>query len=133
MGPQLVSHKIPTIDTLNESSGIWIHPTSAIRRTTNTTHDSASENVVGQGTAVGESVGDYGEENYKTDFEIAHENSKLQSERKIIELSPPPLDTTSVGTKSIRPPLNLTSVGAIATNAKTPVTGYSARKEKPQK
>ena len=52
MGPQLVSHGLPTIDTLNEKSGIWIPTTSAIRRITNTTHGRASEHVLRKGTLV---------------------------------------------------------------------------------
>ena len=87
MGPKLVSHGLPTIDTFKENSGIWNPATSSIRRTPNNTHGSASEHVVGQGTAVGAAVVDYREENYKTDFDIAHENSKFQSECENIELS----------------------------------------------
>ena len=67
MGPQFVSHELPTIDTLDENTGIWI-PTTRIRRTPNITHGSASENYVGQVTAVGDEVTDYKKENYKTDF-----------------------------------------------------------------
>ena len=44
-------------------------------------------------------MGYYIGENYKTDFEIAHTNSKLQSERENIELSRPPLDLTPVVAK----------------------------------
>ena len=36
-------------------------------------------------TVVGESVGSYIEEKYKTDFEIAHKNSKIQNNLKDIE------------------------------------------------
>ena len=68
MVPQLVSHGIPIIDTLNENSGIWSPDTSAIIRTPNTTHGSTSENVAGQGTAAVAAVGYYGEENNKTYF-----------------------------------------------------------------
>ena len=85
IGPQLVSHGIPTIDTLNENAWIWSPATSAIRRTQDTNYGSAYSNVVGQGTALGEAVGDYREENYKTGFEIWHKNSKLQRKRTDIE------------------------------------------------
>ena len=116
MGTQLIIHGIPTIDTLKESTGIWSPDTSAIRRTPNNTHGSASENVVGKGTLVGAAVGDYREENYKTDFEIWSKISKLQSEPKNIEMSRPPLDSTPVGVKT--------------SDAKTPATDSSARKVK---
>ena len=56
-------------------------------RTPNIIHGSASENIVGQITAVGDSVGDYREENYKTYFEIWNEDYKLQSKHKNIETS----------------------------------------------
>ena len=54
MGPQLVRHGLPNIDTLNENSGIWIPATSDIGRTPITTHGSTSGNIEGQGTVVGE-------------------------------------------------------------------------------
>ena len=57
---------------------------------------------------------DYRKENYKTDFEIWNKNSKLQSEYGNIETS--------------RLPLGSIPVGAKTTDAKTPVTEYSARK-----
>ena len=38
MGPQLVSHGIPIIDTLYENAGIWRPSTIVIRRTSSTTH-----------------------------------------------------------------------------------------------
>ena len=68
MGPQLVSHGIPTIDTLNENSGIWSPATSSIRKTPNPTHESAYDYIVSKGIVVVSSVGDYGGDNYKTDF-----------------------------------------------------------------
>ena len=89
MGPQLVGHGLPNIDTLNEHSGIWATTTSSIRRTPNNTYGSASENVVGKGTSVGAEVVEYRGENYKTDFEIAYGNYKLQSECKNIESCQP--------------------------------------------
>ena len=61
---------------------------------------------------------DYIKENYKTDFEIWNENSKLQSARKNIETS--------------RPHLDLIHVGAKTSDAKTTATESSARKEKEQ-
>ena len=73
MVPQLIIYDLPTIDTLNENSGIWIPANSDIRRTPNTTHGSAYGHVVGQGKAVGEEVVNYREKNYKTDFSIAHQ------------------------------------------------------------
>ena len=114
MGPQLVSHGLPTIDTLNENAGVCVPATSVIRRTPNTTHRSAHWHVVGQITEVGLAVGDYREENYKTYFGIAHKNSNLCKERKNIELSRPPLDLTPVGVKT--------------SDAKTPTTDSSERK-----
>ena len=68
MGPQLVRHGIPIIDTLNENSRIWSPATSAIRRTPNNTPGRASDHVVGQVTAVGAVLGDYRGKNNKTDF-----------------------------------------------------------------
>ena len=64
---QLVSHGIPTIDTLDENYGIWI-PTNRIKKILNITHRSASEDVVGKGTTLGDVFSDYRKENYKTDF-----------------------------------------------------------------
>ena len=61
----------------------------------------------------------YGKENYKTDFGIWNEDSKLQSERENIEMSQPPSDSIPVGAKT--------------PDAKTPATDSSARKEKSQK
>ena len=58
MVPQLISHGISTIYTLNENSGVCIPATSPIRRTPNTTHGSSSKYVVGKGTAAGAAVGD---------------------------------------------------------------------------
>ena len=84
MGPQIISHGLSTIDILNENTGICSPATSSITRTPNTTHGRASEYVVRKLTVVVSSVGDYREENYKTYFEIAHANFKLQSERKNI-------------------------------------------------
>ena len=57
--PKLVSHDLPTIGILNENYGIWIPYISAIRRTTNNTHRSASVHVIGQGTVFGEALVDY--------------------------------------------------------------------------
>ena len=53
MVPQLVIHGLPTINTLNKNNGIFIPAISAIGRTMNTTHGSATGNDVGQGTLVG--------------------------------------------------------------------------------
>ena len=69
MGPQFLIHGLPNIDTLDENSGIW-SSTARIRRTPNITHGSASNRAVGQGTEVGDTVGDYREESFKTDFEV---------------------------------------------------------------
>ena len=86
-----------------------------------------------QGTVVGEVVGDYREENYKTNFEIAHKNSKLQRERKNIGFSQPTLDLNSVRVKAFRPPLDSTPAGAKTPNTKTPEKESSASKERSQK
>ena len=91
MGTQLVSHGIPTIETLNKNSGIWIPTTSAIIRKLNTNHVRASDHHVGKGTSVGAAVGAYKGRNNKTDFEITHNNSKFQSESKNIQLIRTPL------------------------------------------
>ena len=99
----------------------------------NTTHGSASKHVVGQWIAVGLVVGYYRRENYKTDCEFVHKDSKLQSERKNVELSQPILDLTPVGVRVFWLPLYSTPVGAKILDAKTPATDYSARKEKTQK
>ena len=56
---------------------------------------------------------DYSEENYKNDFEILMEDSKLQFERKNIERSQPPLDSTPFGGKT--------------SDSKTPAMDYSER------
>ena len=56
---------------------------------------------------------DYRKENNKTDFEIWNENSKLQSKRKNIEMS--------------WPPLVLIPVGAKTSDAKKPATDYPER------
>ena len=119
MGPQLVSHGILTIDTLNGSYGIWIPDTSDIIRTINTCHGSASGNVVGQRTVIGEAMGCYRKENYKKYFEIARQDYQLQSKRKNIETSQPPLDSTTVVAKM--------------SYSKTPATESSALKEIAQK
>ena len=99
VAPHFVSHGITIIGTLDKNCGIW-SPTTIIRRTTNTTHPSSSDNDVGQVTEVGDATELYIKENYKTDFEIWNENSKLQVERENIEMSRPPLDLIPVGTKS---------------------------------
>ena len=57
---------------------------------------------------------DYKKANYKTNFKIWNKNSKLQSERKNIEI--------------IQPPLDLIPVGAKLSDAKTPTTDSSTRK-----
>ena len=84
MGPQFVIHGLPTIEKLDENTGIC-GPATRIRRSPNITHESTYVNAVGKGKAVGDKVGYHREENYKTDFEIWNENSKLQSERENIE------------------------------------------------
>ena len=61
-------------------------------------------------------MADYIKENYKTDFEIGNKNSKLQSERKNIEMSQPTLDSISVGEKK--------------SDTKTPEIQSSSRKGK---
>ena len=91
-------HRIPAIDTLDENCGIII-PDARIRKRPNINHRSASENAV-EGALIRYAVADYRKENYKTDFEIWNENSKLQSEHKNIEMSQPPLDLIPVGTKT---------------------------------
>ena len=111
MVPQLVSHGLPTIDTLNSNSGICIHATITIKRTLNNTHGSACGRAVGQGTLVGEA-----KEKYKTDFKNVRKDQKLQIECKDIETSLSPLDSTTVGAK--------------ISGEKTPVKYSSARKEK---
>ena len=116
MRPQLISHGLPAIDTLNENSGICSPATSNIRRTYNTTHERASENSLGQVTSFGAEVVYYREENYKTYFEISHKNSKLQNDCKNIELSWPFLDSNPAGAKT--------------PDAKTTATDYLARKQK---
>ena len=73
MGPQLVIHGLPTIDTLDENAGIWI-PATRIIRTPNITHERASEYDVGQVTSVVDSVGDFREVHYKTDFRSGFQN-----------------------------------------------------------
>ena len=77
---------LPTIGTLCENSGIW-SPATIIITTLNITHGIASKHDVGKGTVVVNSVGDYKEENYETDFYIWNKNSKLQSEHKNIEIN----------------------------------------------
>ena len=57
MVPQLVRHNIPTIDILNEKSGLWSPDTVSIRGTPNTTRGSSYEHAVVQVTAVGYAVG----------------------------------------------------------------------------
>ena len=118
LAPQLVSHRLLTIYTLDENCGIWI-PTTIIRRTPNIIHRRASAHYVGQVTVVGDAVEYYIKENYKTDFEIWNKSSKLQSERKNIEMSQPPLDSIPVGAKN--------------PDKKTPATDSSARKYKRKK
>ena len=100
MGPQLISHGIPTIDTLYENSGIWSPTTSSVIRTPNTNHGSEPGYVLGQGTVVVSELGNYREKNYKNGFEIAHEKFKLQSERRNVKLSQPPLYSTPVVAKN---------------------------------
>ena len=117
--PQIVIYGLPTIDTLNENSGIYSPTTSAIRRTPNNTHESVSGHFLCQGRVVVEAMGKHREENYKTDFEIAHKNSKLQRDRNNIEIIWPPLDSNPVGEKT--------------SDEKTPAIDSSARKEKPRK
>ena len=62
---------------------------------------------------------DHREENYKTDFEIWNQNSKLKNERENIKTSRPPLDYTPVGVKMA--------------DAKTPAIESSASKGKARK
>ena len=83
MRPELVSHGIQTIDTLNENDGILIPATSIIRRTPNTTHGKASEHGLGQVTLVGESVGDYKEENYKLILKL---RTKIPNFKAIVKI-----------------------------------------------
>ena len=116
MGPQFMRNGLPIIYTLDENSGIW-SPSAIIIRTLDITHRSASEHAVGKATAVGNVVVYYREENYKTDFKIWNENSKLQNEHKNSETSRSPLDSTPVGTKM----------------SKTPATYSSSHKVKAQK
>ena len=85
---------------MNENSGIYSPTTSAIRRTPNNTHESVSGHFLCQGRVVVEAMGKHREENYKTDFEIAHKNSKLQKESENVEIIRPPLDSTPVGAKN---------------------------------
>ena len=89
VAPQFVNNGISAIAAPNKSAGIWI-PSTIIRSLPYVTHWSAADHGVGKGAAVGDAVekkSDYRKENYKTDFEIWIENSKLQFRRKNIERS----------------------------------------------
>ena len=80
VAPQLVNHVIYDIDTLDKNTGIW-SPATIIRRSPDINHCSTVDHALGQGGEVGDAVGeksDYSEENYKIDFEIWMEYSKLQ-------------------------------------------------------
>ena len=118
---KFVTHGFYTVDALNKGTGIWSHATR-VRITSDASHLSAADHSVGKNTTVGNSVGAksyYSEANYKTDFEIWRENHKLQFERKNIQRSQPPLESTPVGVKTPDP--------------KIPAKEYSDRKEKAQK
>ena len=87
VAPQLMNHGLSAVDELNKISGIWI-PDTRIIRSRDITHWSGTDHAVGQGVLVVEAVddkSDYSEENYKTDFEIWMENSKLQFKHKNVE------------------------------------------------
>ena len=86
VAPIFLIHGIPTIDTLDKNCGIWI-PATRIRRTPNITHRSAYNHALGKETAVGYIVSYSREKNYKTDFETWNKDSKLQSQRKNIEMT----------------------------------------------
>ena len=58
MGPQFMSHGLPTIDTLDENYRIWI-PATTIRRTPDIIHGRVSEHAVGQVIVIGDAVGGY--------------------------------------------------------------------------
>ena len=79
MVPQFVSHGIPTVDTLDINCGIWI-PATRIRIMFGITHHGVCEHVVRQVAEVGDAVTDYRKVNYKTDYEIWNENSKLHNQ-----------------------------------------------------
>ena len=68
--PTFVNHGIYDVITLNKNAGIWI-PSTRIRRSQDTTNRRAADHNVGQGSAVGDAVGnksDYSKENYETNF-----------------------------------------------------------------
>ena len=80
MGPQLVSHGILKIDTLNENSGIWSPAT-----TPNTTHGSAFRNVLRQGTVVGEAVGKIGRKTTKLILKVRTKIPNFKTSAKILK------------------------------------------------
>ena len=89
MVPKFVNHGISTVESLNKSVGVW-SPVTIIKSSPNITHLIVVDNSIGQKASAGEVVGeksDHIKENYKTDFEIWIENSKLQFRRKNIERS----------------------------------------------
>ena len=89
MVPKFVNHGISTVESLNKSVGVW-SPVTIIKSSPNITHLIVVYNSIGQKASAGEVVGeksDHIKENYKTDFEIWIENSKLQFRRKNIERS----------------------------------------------
>ena len=94
MAPQFMNHGISDVNALNKSSGIWIPATRNISFI-DANYWSVVGHFVGQGAAIRDAVINksyYSEENYKTDFEILMEDSKLQFYHKNIERSQPPLD-----------------------------------------
>ena len=84
IAPNFVSHGIPTVDTSDKNCRIW-SPDIRIRGTPNITDWSASENSVGQGTAVGDAVADYRKENYKTDYKIRKKIINFKVSPKILK------------------------------------------------
>ena len=89
MVPQFVTHRISAVDAPNKGAEIWI-PATRTRNFLDITNWSAADHSIGQRAAVGDTVGtksDYIKENYKIDFVIWMENTKLQFKRKNIENS----------------------------------------------
>ena len=87
MESQLLDHGLYTVNSLNKGAGICSPATITIR-SWDVPHWSAADHAIVKSAAVGDAVVaklDYREENYKTNFKIWMENTKLQFERENIK------------------------------------------------
>ena len=94
--PQFVDLGLSNIDALDKGASLWT-PTIRVGRPMDISYWNAPGYIFVKTIAVGDSVSEKSDYNYKNDFETWREN--LEFERQNNASSRPPLDSTTVGEK----------------------------------